>query len=159
VRRGSPVRPRANTAKSRGARRSSGIADEPPIDALLQSLAVYITPETDADSGRKLRALADVVSERSRKGHDMARDAQESFEATAAAYLDDVRRAVQMVKDSLLAESPYSRIHLEDPEIRGSIDVLAHEVQKVKQGLENAEAKKLVGKSEKKEEMLQRWGA
>lgn len=154
-----PVRPRANTAKSRAGRRSSGIAEEPPIDALLQSLAVYLTPETDADGDRKLRALADVVSERSRKGEDMARDAQESFEATAATYLDDVRRAVQMLKDSLLAESPYSQIHLEDPEIRGSIDVLAHEVQKVKDGLERADAKKLVGKSDKREEILRRWGA
>lgn len=161
VRRASPVRrPRANTAKSRAARRSSGLPDETPLDTLLQNLAVYLPPEAEAEAdGRsKIRALADVVSERAGRGEDMARGAQESFEAAATVYLDDVRRAVQMLKDSLLAETPYGRVQLEDADVRGSIDVLVHEVSKVRDGLQRAEASK-VGKSHKRDEMIQRWGA
>lgn len=159
VRRASPVRrPRANTAKSRAARRSSGLPDETPLDTLLQNLAVYLPPEAEADGSRKIRALADVVSERAGRGEDMARGAQESFEAAATVYLDDVRRAVQMLKDSLLAETPYGRVQLEDADVRGSIDVLVHEVGKVRDGLQRAEASK-VGKSHKRDEMIQRWGA
>lgn len=155
----SPVRrPRANTAKSRAGRRSSGIIDETPIDALLQNLAVYLPPEVEEDSDKKARALADIVSERARKGEGIARGAQESFEVSAATYLDDVRRAVQMLKDSLLAESPYNEVRLEDPELRSSIDFLAQEVRKIKDGLERAEANKPKDKSEKKTEILQRWG-
>lgn len=88
----------------------------------------------------------------------MARGAQESFEAAAMEYLDDVQRAVQMLKDSLMAESPYGRVQLEDADIRGSLDALANEVGKVKDGLQRAEASK-VAKSQKKDEIIQRWGA
>lgn len=88
----------------------------------------------------------------------MARGAQESFEAAATEYLDDVRKAVQMLKDSLLAETPYGRVQLEDADVRSSIDVLVHEVGKVRDGLQRAEVSK-VGKSQRRDEIIQRWGA
>ncbi|KAL6866521.1 hypothetical protein ACO1O0_002632 [Amphichorda felina] len=152
----SPVRPRANTANTGARRRSSGLFEEPPLDALLQSLAIYL--DDDAEGADKVKMLATTLDERSNKAADVAQGGQESFEATAATHVDDVRRALQLLKDSLLAESPFGEVKLVDPEIEGSIGFLSTEVSQIRDTLERVEAKRGNGKSEKKEEILRRWG-
>lgn len=102
--------------------------------------------------------LATTLDERSSKAADVAQGGQESFEATAATHVDDVRRALQLLKDSLLEESPFGEVKLVDPEIEGSIGFLSTEVSQIRDTLERVEAKRGNGKSEKKEEILRRWG-
>lgn len=109
-------------------------------------------------------ALARSQEEREAKSRDMAYSAQESFERAAMAHLGDARRAVQLLRDSVLAESPFGdEVKLLDPEIEGSIVVLGQEVAKTKERVDEAEeivakgrARKH-GASEKQKEMLERW--
>ncbi|KAM0414679.1 hypothetical protein ACHAPT_013482 [Fusarium lateritium] len=159
-RRPSPVRLRSNTGSRRGnRRRSSGILDEPAIEALLRSLALTLPAAEDATAQERASSLAQVVSERSVKTTDVVRNAQESFEAGATSRLDDARLAIQLLRDSVLAESPFAEVKLVDPEIEGSIHVLSQEVDKVREKLEGAAAKKGLARSIGKDEFVQRWAA
>jgi hypothetical protein len=151
----SPARRRANTANIGSRRRSSGLFEEPPIEALLQSLALYLDDDTEGDD--KIKALAAAIEERSMKAADVAQGSQEGFETAAAAHIDDARRAVQLLKDGLLAESPFGEVNLLDPEIEDSIEFLCGEVHQIRERLDRAEAKKGTSKSEKKEDMIRRW--
>lgn len=106
----------------------------------------------------KVKTLEAALDERSMKAADVAQGGQESYEAVAANHVDDVRRALQLLKDSLLAESPFGEVKLLDPEIEASIDFLSTEVGQIRDMLDRAETKKGTGKSEKKEEIIRRWG-
>jgi hypothetical protein len=103
--------------------------------------------------------LEKVLAERTRKCNDVAKSAQESFEFTAREQLQDARLAVQLVRDSVLAESPFAEVKLVDPDMEASILVLAQEVDKAKEKLRSLEGQSIVTKSEKKEDLIQRWGS
>lgn len=157
VRKAPTGRPRGNT-DSRSRRRSSGIMDEPPIETLLQNLAILFPIEAEASSDAKIAVLKRVLAERTAKENDVALSLQESFEATASSHLNDVALAIQHLKDTVLAESPYNEVKLVDSDIESSISVLLSEVRQVVDGLERADAKKIaIKKSERKEELVNRW--
>ncbi|KAF4119366.1 hypothetical protein GMORB2_4885 [Geosmithia morbida] len=154
----SPVRrrPRAATAP----RHSSSLIDVPPTEALLQLLSVHIDIDADNDGGeQKIQALSRALADRISKESDVAQSSQESFERSVTAYLDDARRALQLLRDSLLAESAYGEVKLADPEVDGSIALLSREVVQLRNDVHRAEVHLANGgKSEKREEILQRWG-
>ncbi|KAM5366988.1 hypothetical protein ACJZ2D_010256 [Fusarium nematophilum] len=161
IRNPSPIRMRSNTASRRGGnrRRSSGILDEPAMEALLRNLALSLPSAEDASIHDQASALAQVTAERSGKATDVARSLQDSFEASATARLDDVRLAIQLLRDSVLAESPFGEVRLVDPEIEGSIHVLSQEVDKVREKLEGVDAKRAAARSVKKDEFVRRWAS
>lgn len=148
-------------------RRSSGtgFSDLPPLDQLLQTLALLLpqhdesTPRAANDKAQAL-ALASALADRSEKTADVGRNVQESFESAASSQVYDTRRALQMVRDSVLAESPFGDVKLVDPEIEGSIDVLAQEVEKVRLRLAEVETgtSRARGRSIKRDELVARWG-
>lgn len=170
----SPVRPRSiahatisTPAPSHRRRRSSGgFPDEGPLDSLVRQLAVPVPSDpAGPPSGLDvLAALARGQTDRDVKSRDAAHNAQESFERAASAHLADARRAVQLLRDSVLAESHFGdEVRLLDPEIEGSIVVLGQEVAKARERVDEAQeivakgkAKKH-GASEKQREMLERW--
>ncbi|KAF4913631.1 hypothetical protein CGCF415_v002655 [Colletotrichum fructicola] len=149
---GSPIRQRSNT----GNRRFSAGLDEPPIEALLRSLAIALPK--DADGPTQIALLSGTLAERQAKARDVARNAQESLESTAAAQLADAKLAVQLLRDSLLAESPFGDVRLVDEGIEASIAVLGQEVEKVKGRMERVDAGKARQRSERRREILERWG-
>ncbi|KAF4456036.1 hypothetical protein F53441_1757 [Fusarium austroafricanum] len=161
IRNPSPIRMRANTDGARrgnnSRRRSSGILDEPAIEALLRDLALSLPDAEDASIQDQVAALNKAFNDRSSKATDVMHGAQNSFETNVTSRLDDARLAIQLLRDSLLAESPYGEIKLVDPEFEGSIDVLSQEVDMVKEKLEGVVAKKALAKSVKKDEFVQRW--
>lgn len=166
----SPVRPRTTATGHR--RRSSGTAhtDVPPLEQLLQNLAILLPHQQDDDEAAAAAAtatdgpaqvafLSATLDERSAKAADVARSVQEAFESAAAAQLADAKRAVRMARESVLAESPFGEVKLIDPEIEGSIAVLAQEVKKVDTKLESVErdSDKARGRSVKRDELILRW--
>ncbi|KAF9769723.1 hypothetical protein IL306_012814 [Fusarium sp. DS 682] len=163
IRNPSPIRMRANTDGSRrgnnNRRRSSGILDEPAIEALLRDLALSLPDAEEASIQDQVSALNKAYAERSGKTTDVVRNAQDSFETSVTSRLDDARLAIQLLRDSVLAESPYGEIKMVDPEFEGSIDVLSQEVDKVKEKLDGVVAKKALAKSVKKDEFVQRWAS
>ncbi|KZL65981.1 vacuolar H+/Ca2+ exchanger [Colletotrichum tofieldiae] len=150
---GSPSRNRFNTNYRR---RSSGL-DEPPLEALLRSLAIAF-PEDATDGARQTAVLSATLAERQAKARDVARNTQETLEGAAASQLADAKLAVQLLRDSLLAESPFGDVRLVDEGIEASIAVLGQEVEKVKERIERVDAGKARQRSERKREILERWG-
>ncbi len=156
----SPLRTRTTPG---GRRRSSGGAnsDLPPLELLLQNLALVLPQGNDeADGTVQVDTLAAAIADRTSKVTEAARNVQQSFEASAAAQLTDARRALRMVLDSLLAESPFAEVKLVDPEIDSSITVLAQEVEKIntmitEAGTATAGART---RSAKRDELISRWG-
>ncbi|KAK4196045.1 hypothetical protein QBC40DRAFT_13920 [Triangularia verruculosa] len=157
----SPVRPRP-----RHARRSSGIGgamEDSPLDEILRSLAIGLprdeegTPDLQGQAGE----LASILAERRRKTEDVAKNVQESFEYTTTKQISDGKLAIQLIRDSILAESPFGEVRLADPEIESSIAVLSQELEKIRQqkdGVDNSMAK-LRARNEKKDEIIARWGS
>lgn len=126
------------------------------MEALLRNIALSLPPPEDATTEEQAADLAQVIAERSEKANDVARNAQETFEANTVSKLQDARLAIQLLRDSILAESPFEEVRLVDPEIEGSIHVLGQEVEKVKEKLDTVDVKKGV-KSVKKDEFVHRW--
>ncbi|KAF7556841.1 hypothetical protein G7Z17_g1178 [Cylindrodendrum hubeiense] len=158
IRKPAPIRRmRSNTDISgRGNRRSSGIQDEPAMEALLRNIALSLPPPEDSTTAEQAADLTQVIAERSEKADDVRRNAQETYEASTVSKLQDARLAIQLLRDSILAESPFGEVRLVDPEIESSIHVLSQEVEKVKEKLQTVDVKKGV-KSVKKDEFVQRW--
>ncbi|KAF4473053.1 hypothetical protein FAGAP_13473 [Fusarium agapanthi] len=163
IRNPSPIRMRANTDGARrgnnNRRRSSGILDEPAIEALLRDLALSLPDAEEASIQDQVSALNKAFTERSGKTTDVVRNAQDSFETSVTSRLDDARLAIQLLRDSVLAESPFGEIKMVDPEFEGSIEVLSQEVDKVKEKLDGVVAKKALAKSVKGGEFVQRWAS
>jgi len=158
----SPVRARPQ----QGRRRSSGVGalgDGPPLEEILRSLAISL-PQDDsepADLEGQVRFLATTIAERYAKAEDVGRNVQETFESATATQVTDAKLAIQLVRDSILAESPFGEVRLVDPEIDGSIAVLAQELEKARSRLEGVDAAlaKARGKNAKRDEIISRWGS
>jgi hypothetical protein len=154
MRNSSPIRRRANTTR----RRSSIAPDDTPLETLLASLALTLPMSETGDPMSQIKAMEALLAERTIKEADVARSTQESFESGAMAQLDDARLAVQLLKDSILAETPFGEVQLIDGEVESSIVLLAQEVDKAKRQLADVETHR-GGGSEKKAELIQRWGS
>lgn len=148
----------APSAKPR--RRSSGGAlYDSPLDHLLGELALNVSQ--DSLPSQQVEYLSATLAERGAKTADVTRNAQSSFEKIAASQLTDARVALQLIRDSVLAESPFVEVHLVDPGIDASIRVLAQEVHNVASRLEGVEREGAVlarGRNLKREDIISRWG-
>ncbi|KAM0324420.1 hypothetical protein ACHAQA_008202 [Verticillium albo-atrum] len=165
----SPVRPRAplTTPGPRRRRSSGSLYDEPPIESLLRLLTINLAtssmdPNEAPSLSETIRVLARAQEGRAAKADDVVRNAQESFEHSAVAHLADGRRAIQLLRDSILAESSFGEeVKLVDPEVEGLIIELSQEIAKVQSRVEQAEVERhgiTGGAGEKRREFIQRWG-
>lgn len=154
---------RANTVGShrgtnnKSSRRSSGILDEPAIEALLRDLALSLPDAEEASIQDQVSALNKAFRERSDKTTDVMRGAQEGFEMGVTSRLDDARLAIQLLRDSMLAESPFGKVKMLDPEFEESVVALERGLEGVKEKLDGVVDKKALAKSVKKDEFVQRW--
>lgn len=158
----SPVRPRPKQ-RSRYSSGAPGIGDEPPLEEILRILAISLPQDEEAptDVHAQSKELASALASRRVKVHDVAQNVQETFESTATKQVADGKLAIQLVRDSILAESPFGNVRLVDPEIDGSIAVLSQELAAVEEKLKGIDANvaKLRGKNAKRDELVSRWGS
>ena len=134
-------------------RRSSGAADEPALETLLRALNVSLPAEM---GGReRIAALEGVLRDREGKLADVAGSAQGGFEEAVALHLGDARRAVAALWGCVLGDSPFGEVRLVDEEVEGSVAVMEGEVEGVRAAVARSEP---VGRSEKRAELLERWG-
>ncbi|KAL7935104.1 hypothetical protein V8C35DRAFT_300723 [Trichoderma chlorosporum] len=156
---GTPAaRKRSNTVGSQHRRRSSGVVDEPPLDTLMYTLSIPSSVSEETNNRAQMVALSKILEERWNKYDEIARNAQETFEMGALAQLNDTKLAIQLVRDSLLAESPFNEPRLVDPEISSSITLLAADVEGAKDRLAAVEGQRRDRRSEKRDEFIERWG-
>ncbi|KAF4511480.1 hypothetical protein G6O67_003273 [Ophiocordyceps sinensis] len=156
---GSPVRRMGAAATgAHGRRRCSSMQDQPPMEVLVQNLGLSV-PFLSAGEGKKqAELLAEALQHGSQKAAEVGRDTEESFEIMVLQQLQDAKLAIQLVRDDVLAESPYGEIHLSDPEIQSSILILEQELGKASERLGTLKRLNLAAKSEKREEILRRFG-
>lgn len=163
----SPVRrQKSEDKRTVGRRRSSDGLNDSPFEQLLGELGLVLPVSDDPEAAgnnaqTQVAFLSTTLSERSNKAAGVAQNVQGSFEGTAASQLADARRALQLIRDSVLAESPFGEVHLVDPGIEGSIAVLAQEVHNVSHRLEEAEkdmTRITRGRNVKRDELIGRWG-
>lgn len=155
----------ATTTRSR--RRSSGEAFcHSELEQLLGELALSLpAPADTSSSAAPARAHAAYlhhhVTMRADRAAEVDGAVQSTLERTASSRLADARAALQLVRDSVLAESPFAEVHLVDPGIEASIGVLMQEVHSATSRLAEAEREAAVlgrGRNVKREEMVRRWG-
>ncbi|KAG5931059.1 hypothetical protein E4U53_001964 [Claviceps sorghi] len=155
----SPVRTRINAA-DKHARRPSSVSlqeEESALDTLLNGLAIILPSEEEESPRTRLDTLAKAVAQRCRKCDQVAHAAQESLEMVTRAHTTDAKLAIQLLKDSLLAESPFGEVKLVDADIEDSILVLQQEVEKARDKLQSLEGQSVMAGSVKKEEFVRRW--
>lgn len=126
------------------------------MDALQEAAGVHLPDDAFATEKRS-QYLSHILAERMAKRDDIARNAQDSYEALTTSHLDDVRTAVQLIKDSAMAETSYHDVKLVDPDFESSIELLRKEVEDAQETLSRLELKHINKKSEQKEGMVQRW--
>lgn len=156
--------PAPSRTMARPRRRSSGdILQDRPLEQLVGQLALDMPEGHDAsasDAASQVKYVSATLAERAEKAASVARNAQFTFEKTAISHLADARTALQLLRDSVLAESPFAEVHLVDPGIEASIGILAQEVHNVGTRLEAVEtdaAMLVKGRNIKREEMIARW--
>lgn len=157
----SPMKPPARTKRqSRDMshrRRSSSMQEVPALDSLMQTLALPIDAYGDGSAHSQITALSKVLHERRLKQGSMARHAQDEFETLTAERMHEAKRAVQLLRDSVLAETSFGEVNLADPGIEASIDVLGQEVDKARQKLHRFREEKVGWGSLKRDEFVERW--
>lgn len=172
--RSTQIRSRANTVSSSPmpphGRGSSATPDEcTPIETVLRSLAIslpaadrHLADEPDADVGAQ--TLVRALAERSLKADDVTRATQQAFERSIASHVADAATSVQVLRDSVLAESPFGpgpAAGLVDPGIEASLEVLGEEAAKVSDSVAAAERDLdagLLAMSERRDYFVKRWG-
>lgn len=159
-----PAPSRAEPSFMKTRRRSSGDAlHSSPLEHLLGELALSLpdSSSTSNPSHAQTAYLSHALTTRIHKSADIDRAVQSTLEHTASSHLADARIALQLIRDSVLAESPFAEVHLVDPGIEASIGVLAQEAQNIADRLEGVEREANVlakGRNTKREEMITRWG-
>lgn len=150
---------------ARPRRRSSGDAlYDSPLERLLGELALDMPEDNEASArstASQVNYLSATLFARADKAAGVTRSAQSTFENTAVSHLADARTAVQLIRDSVLAESPFAEVHLVDPGIESSIGVLAQEIHNVDTRLEGVEREAVAlvkGRNVKREDIIARWG-
>lgn len=159
--------PSRTTGPRNPRRRSSGSAlHDAPLSHLLATLALSLPTASTSNPSQTTTAttttyLSNALVDRAAKSAEITRATQTAFERTATAHLADARTALQLIRDSVLAESPFAEIHLVDPGIEASIGVLAQETHNVVarlDGVEREAAGLARGRNVRRDELVARWG-
>ncbi|PHH81693.1 hypothetical protein CDD82_181 [Ophiocordyceps australis] len=160
----SPVRRRAlstfDTMSTPHARRYSTTeptTEAPPLEQLLRKLSLEPASSTSSLDAR-LKEVDEALNKARDKLAHVERGAHESYEEAIMKHVHDIEGAVQMMRDSVLAESPYGKVELVDAEVEYSINAMKEGVADVRQRLQALEEQELVGESEVREELLQNFG-
>ncbi|KAK4123022.1 hypothetical protein N657DRAFT_672083 [Parathielavia appendiculata] len=158
----SPVRPRPKP-RSRHSSGAPAIGEESPLEEILRTLAISLPQPEDepVNVHQQIMELASTIASRRAKVQDVARNVQDTFESATTKQVADGKLAIQLVRDSILSETPFGEIRLVDPEIDGSITVLAQGLAAVDEKLKDVDngMAKLRGKNLKRDELISRWGS
>ncbi|KAK4244785.1 hypothetical protein C7999DRAFT_43609 [Corynascus novoguineensis] len=158
----SPVRARPKQ-RSRYSTGALSVGEESPLEEILRTLAVSLPQDEEGrpDFRAQVDELSSTLASRQKKMQDVTFNFQQTLEEASTKHVANGKLAIQLVRDSILAESPFADVRLVDPEIEQSIAVLSRELRNVNGKLNDAGAgvEKLKGENAKRDEIISRWGS
>jgi hypothetical protein len=91
---------------------------------------------------------------------EVAQSVQSSLEVSVSYHLAEIRRAVLLLRESILAETPFGPANLADQAVEASIAFLAEGVTATQLRSEQADSRGIetVGAKTKKNDIVARWG-
>ncbi|PBP17858.1 hypothetical protein BUE80_DR011371 [Diplocarpon rosae] len=165
---GSPTRPSPQVKRNvsgsesnsrvRNSRRSSGTFDEDiaPEQQLARNLGVALPSEVVPDQARA-GLLERMLAEKTARLEGHAASLQSTTESSISSHLHDARMTLELLHDSLVAESPYGRVHLLDPELHSSVLKFEQDLQDLQTELETVDLHNLQAKNIHREQLIERW--
>lgn len=82
---------------------------------------------------------------------------QSTTESSISSHLLDAHLTLQLLQDSLLAESLYSKVRLLDPDIEASVTMFEQEIEDLQRSLEGIDLSALQERNVKREQLVERW--
>lgn len=105
----------------------------------------------------QIEALEQILSERLTKLRLHSDNLQASTETSISSYLQNAHSTLQLLQDSLLAETPFHKVHFLDPELVGAVDTFEDDVLYVQTSMEEIDLQVLQGKNVKRDQIIERW--
>jgi hypothetical protein len=163
----SPVKPNTQRRRKssnsqspvRTRRRSSGkLLDEDiePEQQLARNLGIALPAEAVSDTAR-IDVLERALSDRISKLESHATSLQSTTESSISSHLHDAHTTLELLHDSLLAESLYHKVQLLDPRIESSVATFEKDVQDLQKDLEAVDLHTLQSRNVHKEQLIKRW--
>lgn len=126
----------------------------------MQTLSLPTEAFEASTTEEKIAVLAKQLELRQAKNGELSRHTQEALEDAVATQIDEARRAIQLLRDSIAAESSFGKVQLIDPDLDVTIQALKLEADDIKRQLEaTGRAIPEDGHSEKKDELIERWSS
>lgn len=139
-------------------RRSSGFADDEiePEQQLLRNLGIAL-PSDAAAEGPRIEALRRALSDRVSKLGGHAESLQSTTESSIASHVLDAHVTLQLLRDSLLAYTPYREVSLLDRDVDSSIAALETEVRDLEDMVKEVDLQGLQTRNAHRERLVSRW--
>jgi hypothetical protein len=139
-------------------RRSSGQVDDElePEQQLLRNLGISL-PADPISEQQRIDAMDKALLDRANKLEAHANSLQSSTETSISSHLLDAHVTLHLLRNSLLAESPYHSVSLLDPEVESSLSTLENDIQQSQEKLESLDLQKLQTKNAHRDQLVERW--
>lgn len=143
----------------RNRRRSSGKGVDEDVDPELQlarNLGISLTADAVPDN-LGIDTLERTLLERIGKLEKHASTLQSTTETSISSHLMDAHMTLELLHDSLLAESLYHKVRLLDPTLEEPVASFEHELRGLRQNIEAVDLHTLQSRNVYKEEFVKRW--
>lgn len=149
----SPVRTRTTR------RRSSGpeAEDVDPEQQLARNLGITLPPSS-LPPLLQSQALEKTLTERLTKLEIHSNSLQTTTETSISSHLLDAHLTLQLLQDSLLAETLGRKVRLLDPDIEASVGMFESEIEELRGMLEGIDLTGLGARNVRREAIVERWG-
>jgi hypothetical protein len=144
---------------SHARRRSSGaLLDEKasPEAQLIQRFLGTPWP-SDLSAAEAESFMIKSVAEQETKMQMLVTSLDSATDSALAGYLGGADRAAQLLRDSLLVDSPYLKVNLVDSGIATGVDELDERVAELAKGMTNLDLAALQEDSKKRDKFVERW--
>ncbi|KUJ19137.1 uncharacterized protein LY89DRAFT_716730 [Mollisia scopiformis] len=147
-----------SSLKVRNTRRSSGHLDEDldPAGQLARNLSITL-PAADASDEERITFLERALMDRASKLESHMTSLQSTTETSIASHLLDAHVTLNLLRDSLLADTDYHTVHLVDQELESSVNSFENDIQALQEDLEAVDLYSLQTKNVHKEQLVERW--
>jgi hypothetical protein len=139
-------------------RRSSGIENEDidPEQQIARNLGITL-PVDLVSSQERAEALERALSDRFTKLDIHTTNLQSTTESSISAHILDSHLTLQLLQDSLLAETLHHKVRLLDPDIEASVSMFHQEIEDLKSELDGMDLQRLQARNVNREQFIARW--